>query len=173
MFCALDADDRLASTWFEKGMRVLGDQPNIAFVSHWLETFGDEHWTWKPERATCRRCWRETPSMGRRSSAGELSRRSAAMTKRCARAARIGISGSVSSSEDSPDAGAIYLSVEEAHLKWMMQKLGDGGTFLDVGAATGATTLPIAVQLGNKVRIVSVRAGREGSGAPAGHASPQ
>jgi len=19
-------------------------------VSHWLETFGDEHWTWKPER---------------------------------------------------------------------------------------------------------------------------
>ena len=50
VFCALDADDRLASTWFEKGMRVLGDQPNIAFVSHWLETFGDEHWTWKPEQ---------------------------------------------------------------------------------------------------------------------------
>ena len=38
------------STWFEKGLRVLDDQPNIAFVSHWLETFGDEHWTWKPEQ---------------------------------------------------------------------------------------------------------------------------
>ena len=30
--------------------RVLDARPEIAFVSHWLETFGDEHWTWKPER---------------------------------------------------------------------------------------------------------------------------
>ena len=22
----------------------------MVFVSHWLETFGDEHWTWTPER---------------------------------------------------------------------------------------------------------------------------
>lgn len=50
LFCALDADDRLASTWFEKATRVLDSQPNVAFVSHWLETFGDEHWTWKPEQ---------------------------------------------------------------------------------------------------------------------------
>jgi glycosyltransferase involved in cell wall biosynthesis len=48
--CALDADDRLATTWFEKGVRVLDAQPDVAFVSHWLETFGDERWTWTPER---------------------------------------------------------------------------------------------------------------------------
>ena len=50
LFCALDADDRLAPTWFEKAIGVLESRPNIAFVSHWLETFGDEHWTWKPEQ---------------------------------------------------------------------------------------------------------------------------
>ena len=50
LFCALDADDKLAPTWFEKAMKVLDEQPTVAFVSHWLETFGDEHWTWKPER---------------------------------------------------------------------------------------------------------------------------
>jgi glycosyltransferase involved in cell wall biosynthesis len=50
LFCALDADDKLAPTWFEKAVRVLDDRPDLAFVSHWLETFGDEHWTWKPER---------------------------------------------------------------------------------------------------------------------------
>jgi glycosyltransferase involved in cell wall biosynthesis len=50
VFCALDADDRLAPTWFEKGIRVLDEQPGTAFVSHWLETFGDERWTWMPER---------------------------------------------------------------------------------------------------------------------------
>ncbi len=50
VFCALDADDRLAPTWFEKALRVLDEQPSVAFVSHWLETFGDERWTWTPER---------------------------------------------------------------------------------------------------------------------------
>jgi hypothetical protein len=50
LFCALDADDRLAATWFEKGQTLLTSRPEITFVSHWLETFGDEHWTWKPER---------------------------------------------------------------------------------------------------------------------------
>jgi len=49
-FCALDADDKLATTWFEKAIGVLDARPEIAFVSHWLDTFGDEHWTWKPER---------------------------------------------------------------------------------------------------------------------------
>jgi len=48
--CALDADDKLAAKWFEKAVRVLDEKPEIAFVSHWLETFGDERWTWKPER---------------------------------------------------------------------------------------------------------------------------
>src|SRR4051812_10996083 len=50
VFCALDADDRLAPTWFEKALAVLDGQPSVAFVSHWLETFGDERWTWTPER---------------------------------------------------------------------------------------------------------------------------
>lgn len=50
LFCALDADDKLAPAWFEKAVKVLDDRPDLAFVSHWLETFGDEHWTWKPER---------------------------------------------------------------------------------------------------------------------------
>jgi len=49
IFCALDADDKLAPTWFEAGLRVLDADPEIAFVSHWLETFGDERWTWTPE----------------------------------------------------------------------------------------------------------------------------
>jgi glycosyltransferase involved in cell wall biosynthesis len=48
-FCAVDADDKLAPEWFEKAARVLDAEPNVAFVSHWLETFGDEHWTWQPQ----------------------------------------------------------------------------------------------------------------------------
>lgn len=50
-FCALDADDRLAPTWFERAVATLDAQPDLAFVSHWLETFGDEAWTWTP--ASC------------------------------------------------------------------------------------------------------------------------
>ena len=50
LLCALDADDRLAPTWFEKAVAVLDRSPRLAFVSHWLETFGDERWTWAPER---------------------------------------------------------------------------------------------------------------------------
>ena len=48
VFCALDADDRLAPTWFERALDVLETRPDVAFVSHWLETFGDEHWKWTP-----------------------------------------------------------------------------------------------------------------------------
>jgi glycosyltransferase involved in cell wall biosynthesis len=48
-FCALDADDKLAPTWFEKAINVLERQSEVMFVSHWLETFGDEHWTWTPQ----------------------------------------------------------------------------------------------------------------------------
>jgi glycosyltransferase involved in cell wall biosynthesis len=50
VFCALDADDRLEPTWLEKGLAVLDADASLAFVSHWLETFGDEHWIWRPER---------------------------------------------------------------------------------------------------------------------------
>jgi GT2 family glycosyltransferase len=49
-FCALDADDKLAPTWFEKALDTLERQSEVMFVSHWLETFGDEHWTWTPQR---------------------------------------------------------------------------------------------------------------------------
>jgi glycosyltransferase involved in cell wall biosynthesis len=50
-FCALDADDRLAPTWFERALNVFERDPDLAFVSHWLETFGDEVWKWTP--ASC------------------------------------------------------------------------------------------------------------------------
>ncbi len=49
-YCALDADDKLAPTWFAQAVSVLDSQPALAFVSHWLEAFGDERWTWTPER---------------------------------------------------------------------------------------------------------------------------
>ena len=48
MFCALDADDRLSPLWFERALAVLDGQPELAFVSHWLQAFGDETWTWTP-----------------------------------------------------------------------------------------------------------------------------
>jgi glycosyltransferase involved in cell wall biosynthesis len=48
--CALDADDRLESTYFAKAVPVLEADPSIAFVSCWLRTFGDEQWDWTPER---------------------------------------------------------------------------------------------------------------------------
>jgi glycosyltransferase involved in cell wall biosynthesis len=47
--CTLDADDRLERTYFEKAVTVLDRDPSVAFVSHWLRTFGDEEWEWKPE----------------------------------------------------------------------------------------------------------------------------
>jgi glycosyltransferase involved in cell wall biosynthesis len=46
--CALDADDRLVSTMFEKSAAVLAREPEVAFVSHWLRTFGDEVVEWTP-----------------------------------------------------------------------------------------------------------------------------
>jgi GT2 family glycosyltransferase len=49
--CCLDADDRLASNYIEKSMAVLDDNADVAFVSHWLETFGDETYVWKPSSA--------------------------------------------------------------------------------------------------------------------------
>jgi len=67
----------------------------------------------------------------------------------------------------SPDGG-IDACVELDHLRWMMRHLDGGGTFLDVGAATGATTLPVACHLGSTVRIVAyepARAARELLGA--------
>ena len=49
--CCLDADDRLAPNYLERSVQVLDTRPEIAFVSHWLETFGDESYVWKPASA--------------------------------------------------------------------------------------------------------------------------
>lgn len=46
--CALDADDRLAPTMLARSVAVLDAEPGIAFVSHWLRTFGDEEGDWTP-----------------------------------------------------------------------------------------------------------------------------
>jgi hypothetical protein len=35
---------------FEKSVARLDADPSLAFVSHWLEAFGDETWDWRPER---------------------------------------------------------------------------------------------------------------------------
>ena len=49
--CMLDADDRLEPTLLEKSVAALDADPSVAFVSHWLRTFGDEVWEWMP--ASC------------------------------------------------------------------------------------------------------------------------
>jgi hypothetical protein len=48
--CCLDADDVLEPQLLEKSIAVLDARPEVTFVSHWLRTFGDESWTWTPER---------------------------------------------------------------------------------------------------------------------------
>lgn len=56
---------------------------------------------------------------------------------------------------DIREGGGITVRVETGHLEWMMSRLQQGGTFVDVGAATGATTLPIAMKLGKAVTVVA------------------
>lgn len=46
----LDADDRVLPTFLEKSVAALESRADIAFASHWLRTFGDEHTEWRPER---------------------------------------------------------------------------------------------------------------------------
>lgn len=48
--CALDADDKLHPQFLEKTIAVLDREPEIAFVSTWLEAFGTESWVWRQER---------------------------------------------------------------------------------------------------------------------------
>ena len=48
--CALDADDRLAPGCLDRTTSVLDQHDDLAFVSFWLETFGDEQWVWRQER---------------------------------------------------------------------------------------------------------------------------
>jgi glycosyltransferase involved in cell wall biosynthesis len=46
--CTVDADDKLAPTYFAKAVAILEREPSVSFVSHWLQTFGDETWDWQP-----------------------------------------------------------------------------------------------------------------------------
>ena len=48
--CSVDADDLVEPTWLERGVAWLDADPELAFVSHWLQAFGDEEWTWTPTR---------------------------------------------------------------------------------------------------------------------------
>ena len=48
--CMLDADDRLDPRYMEVSVAALEANPTLAFVSHWLRTFGDEDNDWTPER---------------------------------------------------------------------------------------------------------------------------
>jgi glycosyltransferase involved in cell wall biosynthesis len=46
--CMLDADDRLEPHYLERSLAAFDEDPDLAFVSHWLRTFGDENWEWTP-----------------------------------------------------------------------------------------------------------------------------
>lgn len=46
--CALDADDKLHPTYFEKALRAFEADPELSFVSCWLEAFGERQWSWQP-----------------------------------------------------------------------------------------------------------------------------
>jgi hypothetical protein len=48
LLCMLDADDLLEPQMLARSVATLEAAPSIAFASHWLRTFGDEHWDWTP-----------------------------------------------------------------------------------------------------------------------------
>jgi glycosyltransferase involved in cell wall biosynthesis len=47
----LDADDTFDPRWLELAVARIDRDPDLAFVSHWLEAFGDEHGLWTPGRS--------------------------------------------------------------------------------------------------------------------------
>jgi hypothetical protein len=47
----LDADDLFEPEWLDVAVARLDADPGLAFVSHWLETFGEEQVRWTPGRA--------------------------------------------------------------------------------------------------------------------------
>ncbi|MFO0891963.1 MAG: FkbM family methyltransferase [Isosphaeraceae bacterium] len=57
--------------------------------------------------------------------------------------------------------GPLDLYVETAHLKWMMSHVVEGGSFLDVGAATGTMTAVMAATFGSGVRIAAFEPARK------------
>ena len=48
--CCLDADDALVPSWLDRAVAQLDGDRGVGFVSHWLETFGDEQGEWTPGR---------------------------------------------------------------------------------------------------------------------------
>ena len=48
--CCLDADDALEPAFLERSVAALDADPELAFASHWLRTFGDETGEWRPTR---------------------------------------------------------------------------------------------------------------------------
>jgi glycosyltransferase involved in cell wall biosynthesis len=46
--CFLDADDLLLPGYLSAAAAALDANAGLTFVSSWLETFGDEQWTWSP-----------------------------------------------------------------------------------------------------------------------------
>jgi FkbM family methyltransferase len=57
--------------------------------------------------------------------------------------------------------GPLRIDIEDCHRRWMMSHMVEGGTFLDVGSATGAITIPMAAALGSKARIVAFEPARK------------
>jgi len=68
--CFLDADDRLHPTYFEKAVGLLEKNSELTFVSCWIEAFGSEQWTYRPERCDLptllAECTVATPAIVRR-----------------------------------------------------------------------------------------------------------
>lgn len=54
LLCALDADDRLHPSFFEKATGAFDADPSLTFVSSWIEAFGAEEWTWRQDRCDLR-----------------------------------------------------------------------------------------------------------------------
>jgi glycosyltransferase involved in cell wall biosynthesis len=48
---SLDPDDKFDREWLQLAVARLDADPDLAFVSHWLEAFGDEHGEWTPGRS--------------------------------------------------------------------------------------------------------------------------
>jgi GT2 family glycosyltransferase len=46
----VDADDRLEPAFLERSVDALDADPALAFVSHWVRTFGDDTGEWTPDR---------------------------------------------------------------------------------------------------------------------------
>ncbi len=58
-------------------------------------------------------------------------------------------------------SAGVRVLVETAHMEWMISQMAPGGTFIDVGAATGAITIPMVAKFGNNARIIAFEPARK------------